>query len=431
MIYFRNLRKIRKRYNLTQEAFANKLGVSEAYILSLEDSAEESVQITSEFVAKLRDVFDLHGVPLTDSEKTVFYDKLNDLRRCVEYGYMDRAKEAIPDLVRCSEASCHQSFINLCELHSAYYYQSVDDTKAYDKLMASLSEKKSTFDSKHHYYYNVLIGTQAYKTRDYDKALSAYIKAEKLDKLSKIKEVNFYYMYSMILSDMGYATRAVEYYEKAAHHAKWNKVFLGRPNNRYNVEIDRYLAYNLSIIDQGEKALAILNKRLGIEKRKESPNDVIGTIYFGLGRVYFNTGDYADAEANHEAASRYLSKSNKIYIHNLYYKAKALIAQDKTKEAIACLDEGLSNPIDEMWKYLFESLKHSTNFSNDESMQYMTETLLPKLLEHGCHKEASNYYEMISKFYAKEKNHNLALVYIKQASLVIEQMNAARITRGL
>jgi len=431
MIYFRNLRKIRKRYDLTQEELANKLGVSEAYISSLEDSTEETVQATSEFIAKLRDVFDLHGIPLTDNDMTLFYDELSNLRFSIDYGYMDRAKEAIPDLVRRADASCLPSFINLCELHVAHYYQSIDNTKAYDKLMASLKEKMATFDHRQHYYYHRLVGTQAYKARKYDKALSAYIKAEKLDKQSKISEVSFYYMYGMILSGMGYATRAVEYYEKAVHHARWNKVFYGKPNNRYNVQIDSYLAYNLSKIKKGEKALEILNKRLRFEKRKESPDDIIGFIYYSLGRVYFNIGDYTEAEDNHEMASIYLSKSNEAYIHNLYHKAKALIALDKTTEAIARLDEGLNNPLDDMWEYLFESVKHSINLSNSRSIQYLTETLIPKLLEHRCLEETLNYCRMISEFYAKDNNHKLALEYSNQALALAEKLLAFRVRRGL
>ena len=434
MIYFRNLRKIRKRYGLTQEELANKLGVSEAYISSLEDSAEETVQVTSEFIAKLRDVFDLHGIPLTDDEKMLFYDELNNLRLSIDYGYMNKAKEIIPGLAQRAEASCHQSFINLCDLHIAHYFQSVNSTKAYkayNKVMASLNDRRTTFDSRHHYYYHLLLGTQAYKARDYDKALASYIKAEKLDKQSKLREVSFYYMCGKILSDMGYTARAVEYHKKAVHYTKWNKGVYGRPNSRYDVQIDSYLSYNLSKTGQGEEALAILNKRLKTETKKESANEVIGAIYFSLGRVQANMEYYVDAEVSFETALLYLSKDSETYIPNLYHKAKALIAQGRTKEAVTCLDEGLGNPIDEMWRYLFESLKHSTSLSDDKSMLYMTETVLPKLLEYGCNEEAISYYKVISQIYAKAENYKQALVYSGQASAITDKLLASRVEKGL
>jgi len=427
MILPKHLISIRKKHDLSQEEFAVKLGVSSALIRSLEDGFDKA---TPEFVAKLRNAFNLNGIPLTDDEKKLFYGELHNLRFLIDYGLLDSAAEVIPSLTRRAKASCYMSFINLSDIFTAYYHFSINSFEACEKAMAALHERRQSFDIRHHYYYNILVGMQAYKARDYDKALEAYIKAEELDKNAQLREAGFYHMYGMILSEMGYTARAISYHKKAVHHAKWNKGYHGKPNTRYDVGIDSYLAYNLSKIGQKDEAFEILNKRLETVKTRGTGKE-IGLIHHSLGKVHLRIGDYSEAIANFETAFRYLPKDSKLSNTNLYYKALALITGGREKEGIVYVDEGLNISTDDILKVRLEALKHSIALHDYKSILYMKNTIMPKLLEYGLYEEALKYYKAISDFYAEDGNDELALVYLGRAYAIIERFCENRVEKGL
>jgi len=432
MINSKTLRNIRMKHNLSQEEFANKLGYPAAYIRSLEDTTGEREQAAPEFIANLRDKFNLHGIPITDEEKTTFYERLITLANCIDYGYADKAAEAIPDLTRCAKASCHSSFMILCDLYTAYYNLETGDYKAFDKIIASLEQQKQSFDARHHHYFNRFIGQRMYYAGNYGKALEAYAKAKELDKYAHMRNVNFYFFYGMILSDMGYATKAAKYFKEAAHHARWNKSFNERPNNRYDVYIDGYLADNLSKIGQSEEALTILNKRLEKETKKESPNDTIGYIYLSFGTVCLRTEQYHKALEHFETATRYLDERSEAYKTNLQRKALALIASGNISEGVACADKGLNiTHLNDLWKTLFEAIKHSASLSDPASQGYMKSTVIPKLLNYKMYEEVLSGYKALSNFFSEDGNYESALKYSELAIKIHEKLFKELVEGGL
>ena len=430
MIHFKTIKNIRKKHNLSQEEFADMLGYPVDYICSLEDSSGERSIASREFVAKLKDTLNLHDIPLTDEDKAIFYNRLNTLKYLIDYGYTDQAVKLIPDIARCAEASCHSSFINLCDLFTAYCSLETSDFDAFEQKMSFLDRKRQSFDSRHHHYFNLLTGQWMYYAGNYNAALASYVKAEDFDKNSQLKGVNFYFFYGLILSDIGYAVRAVKYLKNAAHHARWNKVFNGKPNSRYDVYIDGYLADNLSKIGQSEEALTILNKRLDRETKLNSEDDTIGYIYLAFGTVFLRAEQYHKALENFEIALRYLDERSEAYKTNLYRKALALIASGMISEGIGCMDEGLSMPIDDLWKTLFEAVKHSASLSDPVSLEYMETTVISKLLKHGQYEDVLRSYKILSDFFGKNGDYERALKYCKLAVEVHEKLFKERIEVG-
>lgn len=431
MLHYKTLTNIRKKHNLSIEELADMMDCTPQYIIALEDRSEDRMLTPPEFVAKLRDKLGLHNVPITEEERHQFYGQLNNLNHMIDYGHMSQAKESIPELLRLSEASCHPSFINLCELFVARYYRAVGEYKIFEQMMAELYKRRAAFDSRHHYYYQRLIGTREYAAGRYHEALLAYKKAERLDKTRQLGEVCFFYTYSMILSDMGYALRATEYLKQAAYHAKWNKGYYGRPNNRFDVYIDVYLAENLSKIGHGEEALAILDKRLAKETRKESSKRVIGSVHVSFGTACHILEDYGEAFKHYDAALQCFEEGSEAYKSAIYRKASVLIDSNRISEGLECIDKALSMPIHVTWKVVLESLRHSVTLSDPKSLEYMVNTAIPELQKYGQYEVLLKRYEALIELYENNGDGMSALKYAKCSIDIYKQLKIEKIERGL
>ena len=428
MIYHRTLINIRKKHGLSQEDLANIIGCTAAHIDALEKNREKAA---FEFVATLKSKLNLYGAPITEDERKVFIDKLHNWKILIDYGVMDKASEQKAELEKGAEASCSSSILNFYKLYAANYYRISNDTEAFNKTMSFLNQRTETFSPSHQFFYYRLLGIQERVAYRYNEALKAYKKAEKLDKESTWGDVGFYYIYGMCLSEMGYVAKAIEYLKRAKHLAMWHKVYEGKPNDRYDVYIDGYLADNLSKSGKADEAHAMLNKRLDSEKTRKNAKHTIGFIYLSIGTVYLRTKKYNDAIENFDTAFQHLDETSEAYKTNLYRKALALIESDRINEGVLCVDKALDMSLDDTRRTLFETLKHSAMLSNPESLQYMENTLISQLLKYGQYAEAVKCYETLSGFFKKSGDHKNALKYSELALEVHRELHKEHVEGGL
>ena len=75
-----------------------------------------------------------------------------------------------------------------------------------------------------------------------------------------------------------------------------------------------------------------------------------------------------------------------------------------------------------IWELLFSALNHSLTLSNPESLNYLINTAIPKLLEHGQYYRVASYYETISDFYKQKANLELALEYKDLAIKILNKL---------
>jgi len=283
----------------------------------------------------------------------------------------------------------------------------------------------------HRHYYHRLIGAREYVLHNYDNALKAYLNAERLDKELQWVGVGLYYACAKCLSDMGYIARAVDYYKKARHYARWHKPYDGKSNRKFDVDIDGQLASCLSKLGMIDEAITILEKRLNREVERNISKASIGFTYFSFGRVYSNIGNYEDALQSFEKAFPYLKEGSEAYTANLYYKTMALIANGNISEAALCMEKNLVPDTSKLWNALFNALRHSISLSEPDSILYMTRTAIPNLKKYGHYEEVTEYYEMISDFYKKDKNYELALKYSNLAYEMFKRLYKERIEGGI
>ena len=428
MIYFKILKNIRKEHNLSQGDLAKMTGYTVDYIRSLEENEDSRKLVTPEFVSNLRDKLGLHGVLITDDERDAFEKSLHKWKILIDYGIMDRAAAQMPGLVKSAQACYSPSTQITCSIYVAHYHLATRDMAAFNKTMLELCERKQAFNRKHHFYYQCLVGRYALIEERYKDALVAFDKAEKLEKEDKWSDVTFYYAYGLCLTEMEYINRAIKYLEKALHLAMWQKSYNGKPNKRYSVYIEGLLAQNLGMIGKSEEALAILKRRLNNEMRTKKSRQSIGCTYLVYSKVYDNAGNYTEAMKNLEKAEEYLEEGSEQYLSCLYHKALMLIDSGSASLSMDILDKGLSMSVEgTVWEVLFNALRHSLTLANPESLEYMTNTAVPKLQKYGHREKVLRYCKLIARFHQENSNFTQAFEFLNLTLDICEQFYKERV----
>jgi len=428
MIYYKTLITIRKAHEYSQAEFAELLNCDLDYLIKLEN---DELKPTYIFVENLRNKLNLHGAAIASTQWEALVKGLATFRCALDYGDMSTATRLKPKLENEAMSSYSLSVKILYSLHAASYYWNVKDMEAYDRIMADLRQRTNEFNAMHRHYYHRLIGVREYALHNYDNALKAFLTAERLDKDLQWVSVNLYYGCAKCLAEMGYIARAVEYYKKARHYARWHKPYDGKSNRRYDMVIDGQLAICLSKLGKIDEAITILEKRLSREVERNISRKNIGFTYYSFGRVYSNIGNYEDALQSFEKAFPYLKEDSETYTANIYYKTMTLVACGNISEAAACIDNNLIPDTSKLWNVLFNALKHSLSLSEPDSILYITRTAIPKLEKYGQYEEVTEYYKIISDFYSKDKNYELASKYSNLAYEMLKRLYKERIEGGI
>ena len=425
------LKAIREAHNHTLELFAHKLGYKAEYIRDLEDPSQTRVVATHAFVRKLREEFDLHDAPLTVKDIEDFANELHRLRDLIDYGEMQRAKEMMPKLAKRAEQSCHRSLQCLHDLYVARYYHIVGNTRVYTRTMNSLGRRQSDFTELCNFLYHYQIAIQALTEHRLHEAHEAFDKAEKIDKEYKWCGLSFNYHYGLCLSNMGYAAKAIRYFEQAQHKAKEDKNFEGKTNRRFDIYIECWLARNYSKIGHVDKAFFILNERIDYETKRGSTVAALGYVYHNLGEAYHMMGNFNEALEHYEQAFKYHEERSEPYLDNLYHKAITLIECNRVAEAMDCVSKGLRMNKTRIWTVLFMALMHSVALSDPKSLEYMEKVAIPDLLELGQYEEVINHLETVSKFYKEAGDLENALEHAGAMYEIQKQIYHDRVERGV
>jgi len=427
MIFHKTLANIRKKHGFSQDEFAKALGCTRELIVALESNKE---QATFAFVTSLKDKLNLHSAPITESERAALMDSLYKWKLAIDYGDMDIAKAQKPELEKAAKNSYSPSTLNFYDLYSASYYWAVGDKDAFNQIAGVLSKRTGEFSARHLYHYYRIEASRNYIAYRFVESLKMYNAAEKLDKNSEWSNVGFYYGYGMCLSSLDYSARAVEYLRKAQHMAKWHRAYKGKPNNRLNLYIDTILAGELSVIGRLDEALSMLDKHLKIESENKI-NLRMGELYLAYGTAYLKAKKYDEALENFDTAAKYFNADGVKCQATSYRKSLCLIESGNIDEGLRCVEDGLSIQMHDSYRVLFEALKCSVTLSNAESLRYMEDTVLPKLLKCNYCAEAIKYSKMLGEFFREKGCYEAAFKYKDAAFKIIEHLYYEHMEGGI
>ena len=434
MMYYKTLKNIRTKFNISAEKLAEITGYDVEYIRNLEGPNSEE-QASQEFVDTLKEKLDLKGAPITESEIESLQNRLYNWKIMIDYGFLDKAVKWKPILEQDVNRSFSSSTKYYMDLYTASFFWAVGNYESCYQLLDSLSQKTDQFNSRHFYMYYRLVGMRALTENRLKDAVTAFSKAERMDRHLRQNEVGLYYLYGKCLSDLGYVGRAVDNLKKAKRLSIWGKLYEGQPNKRYDVYIDGCLAYNLSITGQSDKALNILNKRLQAVERTNAGERALGYTYFSLGSVFLEARKYSEAISNFNIAFQYLDPGEETYKVALFCKAVSLIRDGMITEAVDYAETGLDlcldDDEDELWRAKFEIIKHLAALDNPDSVAYLESSIIPILAKYEYHYVIVEYYEALCNYYEQNGDLAQALKYSKSSANAFRTLYEERIKRGL
>jgi tetratricopeptide (TPR) repeat protein len=295
--------------------------------------------------------------------------------------------------------------------------------EAFDGVIALLNEKKGSFTDEHNYWYYRSLGVRELMTWNYKAALSAFLQAESHGQNLELADEGLYYNMAHCLTDMDYASLAIEYVEKAQKQAA------ARFHYRYDVYIRSFLAINYGKLGRTSEALATLEGCLRDEKEKKSAKETIGGLYCDIGMVYYRNEDYSKALEYLDMAREYFDEGSESHICWLHHKAQVLILYNRIKDGMDCISQGLvMTRKGTIWHLLLSSLKHSMLLNASESLTYIVKISIPQLLKYGQHLSAADCCEKLSHHYGRIKKYKQAVKYSHLAQTIYKKLMKGDLT---
>jgi len=405
---------IREAQGLSVTSLSALMGYDRTYLNKIEKGLKP---LNDSVVQRFKDALNMPMLPLTKEEEIDFIKSLHSWKDSIIFGETDVAKKLQPQLARCVELIQCPSLQITYDLISTIYYRSVGETERLDDVLASLSKRENSFTKEQAYRYTRQLAVRELSAWHYRDALKYFLDAEKTGDALNLNNEGFYYNIAHCLTDMGYASKAIEYLEKAQKKATEKR------SNTYSVYIRDFIALNYSSMGRHHEALEILESCLRDEKQKANKAITIGSLYRSISMVHFKMSNNKNALKNIDIALSYCKIGSKEYIPCLYHKAVILIADKEVSEAMTYLSKVINmSQKGTIEHVLTTSLKHYLSITCDDSLNYIETFTLPQLHGYGKYLVLSDYYEILSGYY-KNKNKSKALHYSSLANELIKKLS--------
>jgi len=406
--------KIREAKKLSQVAVSKLMGYAVSQICQIERGERP---FTGKSLERFKDVLGLQGVPISNDEVLAFELELHKWKDSILAGDIDNATERQSFLKFCVQWSYEPSLSILYELYNTVYYRFINDMENFNKTLSLLSDKTNDFSQEHYYWYHSALGYHALVDGQYQKALKEFFKAELLDNSVKVTDESLRINIAQCLTHMGYTYIAIDYLEKAKHYTA------EKFNNVYNTLIQLLLAVNFRNIDKIEPSLTL--SKCGLRDKKEQ-----GAFYLNMAESYNKIGDFDKAIEHVDKALDYYKNNESEHAYVLYRKANILASIGRTDESHMYLSEGLRIfPSDDTrCGLLLNTLKHSMQLHDAESVRYVMKTAVPKLEARGLYLEAMEHYEKLSKHYEGISTYKRSLVLTKRAFEIHQKLTKGVLT---
>ena len=286
-------------------------------------------------------------------------------------------------------------------LFNAYlviFYRATNKLDESKQAMESLENSKDKFNDEHRYWYYREQGIIWRNQIEYKSALSQLLKAEELVEHIQVRDRTLYTNIAYCLTYMEFPIDAIEYLDEAERLAA--KEFIS------GSRVYTQLLYATNYTNMGDaiKSLALLR---GISR------DAMDAITKGqhnahfhscLAHAYQRLGDYEKAINSIDDAIRYaqIKKSNAQYKYHTYIK---LFIMSKFEMIHACnyeLDDALEteSSSEKLTGLLLNTLKHSFTLDKEESLTFVEDYAIDKLLSYGLNIQAIEYHKKLCMFYS-------------------------------
>ncbi|MCL2404269.1 MAG: helix-turn-helix transcriptional regulator [Defluviitaleaceae bacterium] len=401
--------RIRVALKKTQLDLAIAMGYSSSLIGNYENGR---CPVSADVLIAFRQETHMTDVPITDSEVEAMKNELRAWNDTVTYGDIKLAAELYHILARRVRWSYDTGLQTLFDLFCTKYYFRLGKKDEYDRLFVALSKMEDGLDGELLYWYYCLCGFCYHTQWRYKQALAMYFKAEAVGNRLHVNDRALYYNIGSCLINCGYPYLAVMNFEKFQVY-KYDLASV-----RLGFATQKLLAIGYSKIGKTNKAIQMLNDcREYVTNNKSDDNPTLYEIYFSLGKVFHEAGDYDKAHENLNKASHYCNKNDESYVEYLCYAATFFREYNKTDKAIECLNKCI--PLvakGTLWYEWLHALKHSVTLDDKASADYMVWTAIPALHEYGMCTVVMKCFDWLSKHYEEKGMYKPALKYANEAS---------------
>jgi len=400
---------IRLALKKTQVNIATSMGYSETLIGGYENNRHP---VSSNVLNAFRKVTCMEDIPLTDDEVSAATKEMIDWNNAITYGDKKQVIELHKKFERYIKWTFDLDFENLFDIFCIRYLCMIGKKEEGEKLATSLKERKPTFTDMHLYWYYRYLGLLKHLDWQYKQALAMYLEAEVIGDQLNLNDAMHYYNTANCMVNCDYLYSAIDYLEKV------EVTEINLASIRSGFAVQKLLAVCYGKLGKIDKALKLLNnyREYLLDEKRDNKLNMCG-VYFNIGRVYQEAGDYEKALENFDMSARLLNEKDEAFLEYLCYKATLLRDCGRDDEVRKCLDKGL--PLvtkNTLWYYWLHAIKHSLLLDEAPSREYLVSTSIVNLNSYGKHIMVINCYKWLSVHFEKDGKYKKALLYNKKAS---------------
>ncbi|MCL2364625.1 MAG: helix-turn-helix transcriptional regulator [Defluviitaleaceae bacterium] len=399
---------IRKNQGLTKTELANAMNFHRSYVSLIESKQRK---MPPDYIARFKEALDAPDLPFNKKEERDFLTKLHDWREVVFREDVSEAAKTYPIIARIAALTVDSNLRILCQLFTLSYYRISKEINKYDALYNEVKMQVNAFNDEHKYWFYRQSGNRYMHAYQYRSALDAYFIALECMTTLGYKDESIYFNIGHCLTDMGYASRALEYFEKSQALSK---------SKRTNNDTEYFIATNYIHMGRTAEALEKLEDCLDDEKQKKDKDLFVGVIYEKIGIAHAHRGNHSAALAAYETALPL--RSPHAYPYTLYYKTISLMGCNRKAEALQCLEEGIASSKTNTKIYIMlRTLKCLYTFDHKDSHEYLVNESIPSLIKYEHNELLITCYQALGR-HLKLSNPKQALDYITHACVLNEKL---------
>jgi len=402
-------------YNKSKFKLIQKLDI---YNMKLPDPNEAHIIYPTEYLAQLSELFGriidsnclhlfkdaysrhfvLERVPLSAEALKQCKADVNLFISQVLVGNSSLMSAILHELIYRVNGSNDRDLQILFNAYRVIFYRATNRLEEYAQAMASLEASKDEFNDEHRYWYYRELGIIKRKALEYKNALSQFLKAEELIKCIEVNDKGLYIYIAYCLTYMHYTIDALEYLDESERLALKGFTSGSRIYNQ--------LLYAVNYTNMGDaaKSLALLQGLMRDEMQviKNTQHEML--LYSCLTNAYHELGEFEKAIDYVDRAIRYckITEYHVGYKYYVYIKASIYNELGRINECYYEFDDALEfeSKDEQLTDLLLNTLKHSLKLDSTESLTYVADYAIAKLLEYGLNKQAIEYHRKLCMYYS-------------------------------
>ena len=398
------IKQLRVSKGISQMKLAMAIGSNQPTIVRIEKGQAEYSPEKLELAKK---ELDIEGMPLTDAERALFFNRLYIVRDLTRARRVSEARNKLKGMAK---------LVNLepCDYDLAMLYRLIEiqllmiegDFKTADKMFSHPSICPDNMNEENQYCYHSYKGYYELSHDRYETSLSHLHKALEIveddDRFSPDDLYRLYLNIAVCYSNLEYPYCAILSALKAKGMCNENAL------SDFSLYLNRILSRNYIKVDRLAEAKKLLDKCI-VQAESLSDTLLIGLTTYDYGCLNIEKAEWKMAETHFDKAMSYFKEGSANYYMAFFYKIHSVIfAREfpKAKKMIEHAKEKYSS--DKVWAQYFENVNYYLRLAqrpslsdNAELTGYLENVAIPCFFENNDYFLSSKYCQLLKNHYDK------------------------------